>query len=209
MWIISWRWWSSSATDRSHSQDGEPPYFFSFLPGGPRGQSHILAVLWTPATPAACRRFLLGPGRLTWLSSHLVRNLGASVSSLIIIADLAPRSLCVCVCALLNLTHRCLATQVANYEMDRDSPLLRNVARRSAAGGRGMLWQPPTLSQTHPHFCYYSNSLSFFCFSPPCSCPLLTPLLLFLISFLLVRCLLPFHPSLLFIFHSGPFPPIW
>lgn len=39
----------------------------------------------------------------------------------------------VCVCALLNLTHRCLATQVANYEMDRDSPLLRNVAREECS----------------------------------------------------------------------------
>lgn len=38
-----------------------------------------------------------------------------------------------------------------------DSPLLRNAGRRSAAGSRGMLWQPPTPSQLF-HFSHLVQS---------------------------------------------------
>lgn len=164
-------------------------------------------MLRTPATPAACRRFLprAGPPHPTLLPPCPQPS---RLCQLVDHYSWPCTSQFVCVRALK------LDTQVFGYSGGelRDGWRL-SPAQECSEGGvqRGMLWQPPTLSQTlsqssHPHFCYYSNSLSFFCFSPPCSCPLLSPLLLFLISSLLVRCLLPFHPSLLFIFHSGAIP---
>lgn len=36
---------------------------------------------------------------------------------------------------------------MAAHTMDRDSPILRNVGRRSSAGAQGMLWQAPTQMQ--------------------------------------------------------------
>lgn len=64
---------------------------------------------------------------------------------------------CVCVCTLLNLTDRCLATQVVNYGLDKDSPLLRNVVKGSAAGGQG---RAATTTDTEPDSVHASFSSS-------------------------------------------------
>lgn len=72
------------------------------------------------------------------------RNLAicASAMTVVIFADLAPEPRGSQVCArvhALTLDRQAFGAQVANYGMDRGSPPPRNVGRRSAAGGQGML----------------------------------------------------------------------